>query len=138
MDDVDHKIVTILKKNGRMPVVDIARAVDLSEKAVSRRIESMESEGVIRGYTIRLGSKGIRALVVVKVDTNVETARVADEVCRWDGVEAVWEVTGDEDIIVVVEAPDMTALNSLIDRIRRLERTQSTTTRLILREVSPK
>ena len=53
LDKVDKKIIQILQKNARTPLKEIAAQVFLSSPSVSSRIEKLEHEGVIIGYTAR-------------------------------------------------------------------------------------
>jgi len=50
MDNIDAKLITILQKNARLPLKQIAEMVYLSSPAVSARIESLEKQGIITGY----------------------------------------------------------------------------------------
>ena len=51
MDDLDRKILSLLAKNARMPVKEIAEQVSLTSPAVSSRIHKLETDGIISGYT---------------------------------------------------------------------------------------
>ncbi|MEU3397148.1 Lrp/AsnC family transcriptional regulator [Streptomyces filamentosus] len=51
VDAIDRRIRNVLRKDGRAPVSDTARAVGLSAAPCARRMERMERAGVIRGYT---------------------------------------------------------------------------------------
>lgn len=50
MDTIDKKIVSILQKNARTPLKQIASEVFLTSPAVSSRIERLEKQGVLKGY----------------------------------------------------------------------------------------
>jgi len=50
MDNIDAKLITIMQKNARLPLKQIAEMVYLSSPAVSARIESLEKQGIITGY----------------------------------------------------------------------------------------
>lgn len=50
MDQVDAKLIMILQENGRLPLKQIAEMVYLSSPAVSARIDSLEKQGIIKGY----------------------------------------------------------------------------------------
>ena len=52
MDDLDRKILSLLAKNARMPVKEIAEQVALTSPAVSSRIHKLETDGIISGYTV--------------------------------------------------------------------------------------
>lgn len=54
MDKIDAAILNFLQKDARMSVKDIAQAVYLSSPAVSTRIEKLEKEGIIKGYSAKI------------------------------------------------------------------------------------
>ncbi len=53
---------------------------------------------------------------------------------EWDQVDFVWQVSGEEDVVLVVDAADTRAVNQLITRARELDEVKNTKTRLILDE----
>jgi len=65
LDDIDYKILEILRKNGRASYTEIAKAVGLSEAAVRKRVNSMAKRGIIRRFSIEYSVEGeVRALVL--------------------------------------------------------------------------
>ncbi len=77
IDAIDKKILSILQKNARTPVKDIANEVFLSSPAVSSRIEKLEKSGIIAGYHANLNyfSMGynIRAFLNLEVEIFTHT-----------------------------------------------------------------
>ena len=134
MDETDSRILEVLKRDARMPYTEVAEEVGTSEGTVRNRVERMEDEGVIRRFTVSTSVGNVRAMIEVEVDVDVETSEVSERVVSWEGVDFVWEVSGDEDIIVVVDVADTSEVNDLITRIRQINETVSTRTRLILDE----
>src|SRR5436853_7822026 len=51
MDAIDRSIVALLRENARRSYQDMGRHVHLSAPAVKRRVDRLEREGVILGYT---------------------------------------------------------------------------------------
>ena len=62
MDDLDRKILSLLAKNARMPVKEIAEQVSLTSPAVSSRIHKLETDGIISGYTVTLNRPDLNLL----------------------------------------------------------------------------
>src|SRR3954465_5451406 len=56
LDDIDHKILVLMRENSRRTLADIGGQVSLSVAAVKRRVQRLERDGVIRGYTARIDS----------------------------------------------------------------------------------
>lgn len=134
MDDVDRKIMAILRDNARESFTNMAELVGTSEGTVRARVKRLTDDGVIRKFTIRTAGSNVKALIEVSVTNNVNTAEVAAKIRAWDGVESVWEVTGENDIVVVADCPNTSDLNAIIDKIREVPGTQATRSRLILKE----
>jgi DNA-binding Lrp family transcriptional regulator len=134
MDDVDRRILSLLRENSRDSFTDMARAAGTSEGTIRARVKRLVDEGTIKQFTIRTAGNQVKALVEVTVLANVHTADVAKVIRAWDGVDAVWEITGDNDMLVVADCPNTSDLNGLIDRIRGIPGTQATRSRLILKE----
>jgi len=131
---LDDKIIEILKKDSRKAFVEIANELEVSEGTIRSRVKKLFEEGVIQAFTIKTSSKNVKALVEVKIDVNVNTSEIADQIASFDGVSEVYEVTGEEDIVAIIDATSSPQLNEIIERIRRYENVESTRTRLILKE----
>lgn len=123
-----------MKKDSRSPYVDIAEKLKVSEGTVRSRVHKMTEDGIIRGFTIITSSKNVKALVEVRIDVNTDTEAIAKELSRYEGISEVFEVTGDQDIIAIVDVESSQSLNEIIERIRRYDNIISTRTRLILKE----
>ena len=71
MDDLDRKILTLLAKNARIPVKEIAEQVSLTSPAVSSRIHKLETDGIISGYTVTLNRPADRMYVDALISLSV-------------------------------------------------------------------
>ncbi len=134
IDNLDKKIIELLKKDSRCPFVEIANQLGVSEGTVRSRVHKMSEEGIIRGFTIKTSSKNVKALVEISIAVNTDTQCIARELASYDGVTEVFEVTGDQDIIAIVDVESSQHLNDIIERVRRYDNILSTRTRLILKE----
>ena len=117
VDSLDRSILAVLRDSGRAPFVDIASKVGVTERTVRTRMKRLEEDGVIRGYTIREAGIGLTALVRIKVGPGTEIGSLAGEFTGWDGVECVYEIYGDADLIGIVHVDDTVALRDLLDRM---------------------
>lgn len=134
MDETDQLLLRLLRADGRASYTSLADEVGASEATVRARVRRLVEDGTIRRFTIRTGGQHVKALVEVGLESKVHAADVTKRIASWEGVEAVWEVTGDDDIVVVADCNDPGALNELIDRIRDVPGTRTTRSRLILTE----
>jgi Lrp/AsnC family transcriptional regulator, regulator for asnA, asnC and gidA len=134
IDHLDDKIIDILKKDSRKPFVEIANELNVSEGTIRSRVKKLFEDGVIQSFTIKTSSKNVKAIIEVKIDVNVNTSDVASRISRFEGVSEVYEVTGEEDIVAIIDVTSSPQLNDIIEQIRRFDNVQSTRTRLILKE----
>jgi len=134
MDEVDRQILDILRRDARTPYTEIADEIGTSEGTVRNRVEAMIEDGVIERFTVATRTGNVKAMVEISVDVNVNTQGVTEEMAEWAEVDFVWQVSGEEDIVLVADAADTSGLNDLITRARELEEVVSTKTRLILDE----
>ncbi|HEX2065469.1 MAG TPA: Lrp/AsnC family transcriptional regulator, partial [Candidatus Thermoplasmatota archaeon] len=105
MDDVDRRILSRLRQDARASFTAIAKAVGTSEGTVRARVKRLVDQGTIRQFTIRTAGSQVKALVEVSVVANIHSGDVAKAIRAWDGVDAVWEITGDNDLLVVADLP---------------------------------
>ncbi len=134
MDDLDRSIVRILRENARESFVNMATSLGTSEGTIRARVKRLTDVDVIRKFTILTAGANVKAMIEVGIETNVNTGKVSEEIAKWEGVERVFEVTGEDDIIVLVDVESASALNDIVERIRQFPETQSTRSRLVLKE----
>jgi Lrp/AsnC family transcriptional regulator, leucine-responsive regulatory protein len=72
IDPFDRKIVTALAENGRMTTVDLAARVGLSPSACTRRLQALESAGVIAGYRALVDAAAIGLGITAFVEITLE------------------------------------------------------------------
>ena len=124
MDEIDIKILEILRQDSRTKYVKIAEIVDLTEGAVRRRVKKMLEQGIIRKFTIETKAE-VEGIVLVKTDP-AQTRKVALKI---KGVsDKVFEVSGDYDIAALIQAYSIEELNRKVDNIRGLPEVLDTNT----------
>jgi len=134
MDELDREILGILRRDSRTPYTEIASAVDTSEGTVRNRVERLIEEGVIERFTVSTRTGNVKSMIEIGVDVDVDTAAITERLAEWSEVDFVWQVSGEEDIVLVVDCVDTASVNQLITRARELDEVVSTKTRLILDE----
>jgi DNA-binding Lrp family transcriptional regulator len=134
MDELDQQILSILRRDSRTPYTEIAEEVGTSEGTVRNRVERMLEDGVIERFTVATRTGNVKSMVEISVGVDVDTNAISDRMAEWDRVDFVWMVSGEEDIVLVVDATDTQGVNELITKARELDEVESTKTRLILDE----
>ena len=134
VDKIDEMIIGLLKENSRMTYVDIGSEVGLSEGAVRNRVQSLVSSGVIRRFTVEVTpSMRVRALVMISVSPNIPTLKISEKVEKLPGMERIYEVTGEYDIVSVVSSASIEGINQCIEDIRKIDGVVKTNTVIVLR-----
>lgn len=134
MDDLDREILAILRRDARTPYTEIADAIGTSEGTVRNRVDQLIEDGIIERFTVSTRTGNVKAMIELAIAVDVDTNAVAERMATWEAVDLVWQVSGEEDIVIVVDAKDTTKINELITRAREQEEVISTKTRLILDE----
>jgi len=136
MDEIDLKLLELLKEDGRASYIDLGKQLNLSEAAVRRRVKKLVDDGVIKKFTIEIKEKErAMALTLLSTSPNIPTYEVASNISKIKGVEKVYEITGQYDIAVLISAPSIAEVNKVIDEIRKADGVINTNTVIILREL---
>ncbi len=75
LDRIDHQILTLLQKDGRLTNAALAEQVHLSASACLRRVQRLEHDGVIAGYTALLDPSAIGRATSVFVEVSLNSQR---------------------------------------------------------------
>ena len=134
MDDLDRRILDILRQDARTPYTEIADEVGTSEGTIRNRVESLVEAGVIERFTVATRTGNVKAMIEISVDVNVHTEGLTEQLADWEEVDFVWQVSGEDDIVLVVDCVDTQAVNDLITKARTMSEVKGTKTRLILDE----
>lgn len=134
MDTIDRKILDILKRNGRRPYLKIAGQLGISEGTVRKRVKALIRNGTIRSFTIITGPvKKIRAIVLISSAPRAPLSRVSNSILNIEGVTDVYEVSGEYDVLSMVEGDSVDEINRTVDKIRAVEGVIKTVTSIVLR-----
>jgi len=136
VDEIDEKILRLLEKNARMTYVDIGREVGLSEGAIRNRVQSLVENDVIQRFTIEKSTQvGVRALTMIAVNPGTPTFEISQKVDKLRGVERIYEVTGEYDIIMLSTGSNIESINRVIEDIRKIKGVEKTNTIIVLRTI---
>lgn len=131
----DQKLLTLLRANARASVSDLARQLDLSRSTVQNRIARLENRGVIRGYSVELGGPYLAAQVEAHVSIKVHqklTARTNAALEQIANVAQLYSVSGEYDLLAIVQAQSLEALSAVLDEIGNLEGVERTNSAVLL------
>lgn len=135
LDAVDGQLLALLREDARRPVASLARALKLSRAGVYARLNRLQKQGPIQGYTVKLkpdyDRRLIRAHVMIKVAPKLSRA-TERQLAAMPALTALYTVSGEHDLIAMVEAEDVGRLDALIDAIGSLEGVEKTVSSILL------
>ena len=135
LSHTDQILLSLLRENARLSTAELARRLGVSRTTVQSRIERLEARGVISGYGVRLSPAYEEGLVRAHVLLTV-TPKLADKVVRGlralTPVRTLHSVSGNFDMIVIVESSSIGDLDALLDQIGAMEGVERTLSSIIL------
>ncbi len=135
ISNTDELLLSLLRENARASTAQIARRLNLSRTTVQSRIERLERDGVISGYTVRVRDdfeRGhIRAHIMITVHPKQMTTVVA-ALRAMPELRLLHSVSGAYDLIAVGVVPSVDAMDQLTDRIGAMEGVERTTSSIVL------
>jgi len=135
LDQTDTRLLELLKANAREPTASLARKLDLSRSAIQDRIARLERDGVIAGYTIRIGddvpSDRLQAIVRFTIDPKY-TTEIIRQITGYAEAKSCYSVSGAFDLVVVVGADTAVKLNQVLQDFGKLTGVERTTSSIVL------
>ncbi len=131
----DERLLLALRQNARISVSDLARRLDLSRSTVQNRIARLEASGVIQGYSVQLGESYSAAQVEAHVSIKVLQKLTAKTNLALEAISQVaqlYSVSGEYDLIAIVQAQSLEQLSAVLDQIGNLEGVERTNSAVVL------
>ena len=120
MDELDQKLIGILRLNARESVASLARSLNASRSTVQDRLARLEKNGTIKGYRVELDEKTdsrlIRSFVTVSVEPQ-KTNLIIAEIKTFHNVTSIHTVSGKFDVLVEVGTQNTEAMDKILDRL---------------------
>lgn len=142
MDALDRKILSLLQKDGRATMTEVAAKVGLSVSACHRRFRDLEANGVIRGFSIDLDldllGMSFEALVFVtmKAGDGTAVASFEEAVAKLPGVVQAHRLFGEPDYQLYVATASKQHFQELYDsQLSLLPGVQRLTSTLVMKTV---
>jgi DNA-binding Lrp family transcriptional regulator len=136
MDEIDRRIVALIRENARRSFSDIGQQVHLSAPAVKRRLDRLERDGVVLGYTAIIDPQAFgwraEAFVDLYCEGSMSGAAIKRAVQRESGVVSAHTVAGEASALLHVMAEDTKRLELALERIRATQGVIRTVTEVVL------
>ena len=135
MDDLDHRLLVQLSKDGRAGISTLAARLGVTRATVRARMEKLSQVGEILGYRAVLKSdladRPVRGIILIEIEGK-GAARVSRTLAAMMEVEAVHSTHGRGDLIAELGADTLEALDTTLNRIRLIDGVSRSETNLYL------
>jgi DNA-binding Lrp family transcriptional regulator len=131
----DRQLLALLQVNARESTANLARKLGLARTTVVARLARLEAEGVISGYTVKLGGKAGHASVQAFVGITVSPKAGRDVVKKLSALPELNQlasVSGEFDYMALLRADSTLRLDALLDEIGAFDGVTRTTTSVVL------
>ncbi|MDL9981316.1 Lrp/AsnC family transcriptional regulator [Microbacterium sp. ASV49] len=116
----DRRILEELTRDGRLSNKELAARVGLPASTCHGRVRALEDAGIIRGYHAEIdpvaAGASVEALILVGVHDAVRDRlpRVTERLRRLPGVQRVFLIGGEQDLVLHVACASVPALRDFI------------------------
>lgn len=121
MDDIDKKILEMLRKNSREAFATIGKTVELSAPAVGKRVKQMEEKGIILGYSLKLNHEKLRitikAYIVLRIHQSSTVKTAYNQIVHLEEVQRCDRITGEDSLCILCYFKNNKELVTFIERI---------------------
>jgi Lrp/AsnC family transcriptional regulator, leucine-responsive regulatory protein len=124
IDATDRRIIALLQDNARLSLVALAARIGLSRSATQERLHRLERDGVIAGYTVRLGAAAahkVQAWLLLRFAEGFSCDDVIPPLAARDEVQLCHSVAGETDLMVLVALADLEALSTLREQVAAMK-----------------
>jgi DNA-binding Lrp family transcriptional regulator len=135
MDDLDRKLLALLRLNAREPAASLAKKLKVSRATVQNRIARLLDRGVIQGFTIRtrpdVDSGRVRAVMCIAIEGE-RSQKVVRALQGFAEVRNIHTTNGRWDLVVELDTATLADFSKALDQIRTIEGIATTETSLLL------
>ena len=138
LTDLDRRLLSALREDGRASVASLARRLDVARATVNSRLERLVASGTIVGFTVRVRDEldplAIHAIALIAVE-----GRTTDSVIRklrgFPEITALHSTNGGWDLVAELRTESLTAFDQVLGRIRGVDGIVNSETSLLLSSV---
>ena len=119
--EIREKILRAIDRNSKLTPADLSKMLGVTEQEVADEIRSMEEESVICGYPTLINwdyteNERVTALIEVKVtpQRGLGFDKIAERIYKFEEVTAVYLVSGNYDLIVILEGKSMREIANFV------------------------
>ncbi|MDD5317920.1 MAG: Lrp/AsnC family transcriptional regulator [Candidatus ainarchaeum sp.] len=134
MDETDEEILSALSENSRLPNIELAQKLGISEGTVRNRIQRMVEGKAIRRFTVELSTgAAFTAFTLIEAEPNASPKKLVSKLKSVKGVRRVFELAGNIDFMAEIVTGSALSCNETLDAVRAIPGVRKTETLTVLR-----
>ncbi|MCK0197443.1 Lrp/AsnC family transcriptional regulator [Ancylobacter sp. 6x-1] len=137
-DDLDHRLIAILREDGRAPVSKLATILGITRATVQKRIDRLLESGAVLGFTLRVrqdyDASAIRAVMLIEV-TGRSTTAVIRTLRGLPELHALHTTNGGWDLIAEIRAASLSDFDRVLRQVRTIDGVLNSETSILLSSV---
>jgi DNA-binding Lrp family transcriptional regulator len=138
LDDLDRRLLALLREDGRMTVATLARELNVVRATVNSRMERLVASGTIVGFTVRVRDEA--SLLTVRAVSKIEVeGRAINDVIRalrgFPEISALHSTNGGWDLIAELRMDTLAEFDRVLGRMRTINGIVRSETSLLLSSV---
>ncbi len=135
MDDIDRRLIALLRADARTPAASLAKTLRVSRGTVQNRIRRLMRDGELLGFTLRLPAESephrVRAVMTIAIEGERSSA-VTAALRGIPEVEALHTTNGRWDLVAELNAESLASFSRALDQIREIRGIATTETSILL------
>lgn len=135
LDDLDRRLIALLRTEARLPVAKLAARLGVSRATVTARMARLEHSGAIAAYTVVLQAQtridAVRAVTMVEVDGKNAEA-VIRRLAGFPEIRGLYTTNGRWDVVAEIETATLAEFDDLLRKLRQIDGISTTETSILL------
>jgi DNA-binding Lrp family transcriptional regulator len=135
MDELDRKLIALLRTDSRKAAAALAQALGVSRGTIQNRIDKLLAAGVIQRFTIATRTEDdegrVRAVMSIEIEGE-RSKKVLRQLRGFPEVAQVHTTNGRWDLIAELDVATLAEFSRTLDAIRRIEGIAATETSILL------
>ena len=137
LDDLDRRLIALLRTDGRAPVTTLARQLGVTRATVNSRLERLQESGRVLGFTVRMKDDhddDVRAISLIEVE-----GRTTNEVIRalrgLPEIQSLHTTNGGWDLVAEIRCESLLQFDRVLGQIRSVDGVITSESSLLLNSV---
>ena len=138
IDDRDIKILNHLLTDARQSARQLAHRLGVSTVTMISRMKKLEENKIIKGYSVRLDHELLGYDITALIENKTKKGKmleIENEIAKQDNVIAVYDITGDADIVVIAKFKNRNSLSSFVKKLLEIPNVENTVTHIVLNTI---